>query len=98
ALFTLVPALAFASSTGISGYSGKNASTCNSCHTGGAAPMVTLNGPSTLVASATGTYTVTITGGAATKAGFDASVSSAGAVLQQGGANTRIYSGEATHM
>src|SRR5260370_19689723 len=60
---------ASASSSGISGFSGKNGSTCTSCHFGGIQPMVTLTGPTSVNSGSTNTYTLTITGGQATRGG-----------------------------
>ena len=55
--------LAVAYPTGISGYSGKSGMTCTSCHSTGAAPTVTLTGPTTVASGSTNSYTLTNTGG-----------------------------------
>src|SRR6476660_3715531 len=74
-LMLAVPAVAFASSGGAPGYSGKSGATCGSCHSGGAtAPTVTLAGPASLAAGSSGTYTMTITGGPGVKAGVGIAV------------------------
>lgn len=54
---TAPPLLAYG--TGITGYSGKNTATCNSCHSGGQVPTVMLAGPTTLDRG-TETFTLTI--------------------------------------
>src|SRR5262249_13110798 len=53
---------ATANSGGIAGYSGKSEKNCNSCHTGGTAPTVTLEGPYTLAAGKSAEYTLTVVG------------------------------------
>jgi len=56
--------LALANASGAIGYSGApGTGSCNDCHTGGGAPTVTINGPATLPAGGTGTYTVVVNGG-----------------------------------
>ena len=86
---------------GISGASGKSGSFCNRCHSGGATPTAQLDGPATLAAGASGTYTLTITGGAGVAGGLDAALDdaslAAGARLQTVSASTKILSGEVTH-
>jgi hypothetical protein len=86
---------------GISGYSGKSSTICSECHSGGATPTVSLSGPTSLQAGASGTYTLTITGGAAVAGGLDAALDSAsltaGAHLATVSASTQILSGEVTH-
>jgi hypothetical protein len=72
-LCLLLPCAALAEPDGIYGYSGQISSTCNNCHSGGTAPTVTLSGPSTLMAGASGTYTLTISGGAGVVGGLDVS-------------------------
>jgi uncharacterized protein (TIGR03382 family) len=91
------PALANARPNGISGYSGKtNGTFCNSCHKGGAAPVVTLTGPTSLMAGQVGNYSLKIMGGAAVVGGLDVATNPTGAVLA-GGAGTKILSGELVH-
>lgn len=70
-LMLAVPGLALASSGGAPGYSGKSGATCSGCHSGGSTvPTVTLTGPASLSAGASGTYTLTISGGPGVKAGM----------------------------
>ncbi|NOK16283.1 MXAN_6652 family MXYO-CTERM-anchored protein [Corallococcus carmarthensis] len=75
---------AFATSTGISGNSGKDTQTCNTCHNGGTAPSVEIEGPSTLEKGATGQYTFIIRGGAAMTGGVGIAVDNTEASLQAG--------------
>lgn len=95
----LVSGSAFASSGGISGYSGKQGSslTCASCHTGGSGtPTVTIQGPTTLAPGATGNYTLVIRGGPAAGAGYNVAVSDNGGTLNPGTGSIKL-SGEVTH-
>lgn len=95
-IIVLVPLTTFATPAGISGFSGKTAgSTCGACHTGGAAPTVTVTGPGTLAAGATGSYTVTVAG-TGVNAGFDAALSGANAATAafQAGTGTKVLNGE----
>jgi len=82
-------------------FSGKSGSFCNACHSGGATPTVTLAGPTTLQAGATGTYTFIIAGGAAVAGGLDAALDdgslAAGAHLATVSASTQLLGGEVTH-
>ena len=72
---TLVPLAALANVSGLAGYSGKpNLSapageSCNKCHSGAAAPMVTLTGPATLTAGQVADYALVVTTGANRAAG-----------------------------
>ncbi|RKG75701.1 MXAN_6652 family MXYO-CTERM-anchored protein [Corallococcus terminator] len=75
---------AFATSTGITGQSGKDGVMCSTCHKGGEVPTVVLEGPTTLEPGATGQYTFIIRGGAAKTGGADIAVDSADAKLQAG--------------
>jgi hypothetical protein len=89
---------AWASSGGRTGYSGNPATNygeiCTSCHSGGSVPTVTLTGPTSLATGESGTYTLTITGGAAVVGGLD--VSTTGGTLQATGSNTKLSNGEIT--
>lgn len=62
-LFALtLAAAAAANSAGIGNFSGKTGGNCGTCHnTGGAAPTLAFDGPSTLAAGAQGQYTLTVT-------------------------------------
>ena len=94
ALLLWVPLTAVATPAGISGFSGKSAgTTCTSCHSGGAAPTVTVNGPTTLMLGATGMYTVTVSGGPGKNAGIDAALGGAAAVFTAG-TGTKLLNGE----
>lgn len=87
--------------SGISGASGKSGSFCNRCHSGGATPTVKLDGPASLATGASGTYTLTITGGAAVAGGLDAALDdaalAAGARLATVSPSTQLLGGEVTH-
>jgi hypothetical protein len=91
----VLPALAFADSTGVAGYS---TSGCASCHTGSntpTRPAVTLSGPSSVSAGSSNTYSLTITGGPGVTAGLDVSVS--GGTLQPAGASEKLSGTDLTH-
>ncbi|OJT23762.1 hypothetical protein BO221_17460 [Archangium sp. Cb G35] len=93
----LLSAPAFANATGATGYSGKSAATCTMCHTPGASvPTVTLTGPSSLTAGATGEYTLTITGGPGLRGGFNVAVDNTAASLEPG-TGSKKQSNELTH-
>ncbi|WPB75151.1 MXAN_6652 family MXYO-CTERM-anchored protein [Archangium violaceum] len=92
----LLSAPAFANSAGMTGNSGKSAATCSSCHTGGSAPTVTLTGPSSLAAGATGQYKLTITGGPGLRGGFNVAVDNTAASLEPG-TGSKKQSNELTH-
>ena len=83
-------------SGGITGYSGKTSATCNSCHSGAPAPVVTLTGPTTLGVGASGNYTLTLLPSAGNGlGGLDVSASSG--ALSNNPAGTRMAAGEITH-
>jgi hypothetical protein len=94
-------AVAGAHEDGITGYSGKSGTFCNKCHSGGVAPTVMLDGPTTLAAGSSATYTFTITGGAGAAGGLDAALDgasiAAGARLATVSPSTKLVSGEVTH-
>jgi uncharacterized protein (TIGR03382 family) len=93
----LLSAPVFANSAGITGQSGKQNTTCVSCHVDGTAVAeVVLAGPSTIAAGETGQYTFTIRGGPAVVGGFNVAVSNTAAVLQPG-AGSRKAGDELTH-
>lgn len=82
-------------STGISGYSGKQGVNCNSCHTGGTAPSVTLGGPAYVLADSTRTFSFVVAGGQRIAAGLDVAVDAGTLVATD--TETYILSGEVTH-
>lgn len=96
AVFAVLPPLARADSNGRTGRSGITGSTCMGCHSGGAAPTVAIAGPTALAPGLTGSYTLTITGGAAQVGGFDVAVDSASAALAPG-AGEKKSGAELTH-
>lgn len=64
-LASLLSLTALANASGAIGYSGApSTGSCNDCHSGGTAPSVTITGPDSLAAGATGNYTVVVNGGA----------------------------------
>jgi hypothetical protein len=78
-----------ARSSGITGYSGKNGSTCTACHTNNSKPIptMTLSGPTQLLPGDTGNYTLTITGGPGASdglGGMNVAVDNTSAQLQAG--------------
>ena len=78
--------------SGITGRTKKSGTTgCASCHTQNTSFAVTINGPSSLTAGATGTYTVTMSG---TKTGVDIAASS-GTLAP--GSNLQLVGDELTH-
>ncbi|MFN7135457.1 MAG: choice-of-anchor V domain-containing protein [Myxococcales bacterium] len=95
AAFALAPALAHANSGGITGNSKPPG--CNNCHSGGAAPTVALTGPDTLAAGATGTYTLTITGGAGAYGGFNVSAENGATLQTVAGQAAQKFGAELTH-
>lgn len=97
ALLLWLPFTAWATPTGISGFSGKSVgTTCTSCHSGGTAPTVMVSGPTTLMLGATGNYTVTVNGGPGKNAGIDAALGGAnsGQAVFTAGTGTKLLNGE----
>ncbi|MFB1483795.1 MXAN_6652 family MXYO-CTERM-anchored protein [Corallococcus sp. RDP092CA] len=84
AMGLLTATTAFATSTGITGNSGKSGVTCNTCHNGGAAPTVELEGPTKVEKGATAQYSLIIRGGAAKTGGADIAVDNADTSLVAG--------------
>lgn len=87
---------ASAKSAGISGYSGKDGSTCISCHGGGIQPMVTLAGPTSVNSGSTNTYALTMTGGSDIAGGLDVAASG-GVFAVLDAINTKLLNGELVH-
>lgn len=79
---------------GASGYTGKQGLSCNGCHSGGTAPQVTITGPDTLAAGATGDFTMVVTTGQTKAAGGIAATD--GTTLAPG-TNLIETDGELTH-
>lgn len=88
-------------STGQTDYSGKTAnktcmmSGCHGTNAASTAPTVTLDGPATLEAGATGNYKLTITGGPGVKGGLDVATSTG--TLGIVGSDVKLQNGEITH-
>jgi hypothetical protein len=81
-----------AASGGITGFSGNPATqagfSCEACHSGGVVPNVILNGPTTVEAGSTSTYTLTIASGDVLNqdwAGFDVSATDGLLIATQAG-------------
>jgi hypothetical protein len=82
-------------SAGISGYSGEFGVDCNSCHSGGTAPTVTLDGPAYVLHDSTRAYSFVVSGGQQVAAGLDVSVDDGSLVASEAG--THLDAGEVTH-
>ena len=84
-------ATAFANPGGVAGYTGKPTTTapqgqsCNACHTGGAAPQVSITGPASLKAGESAEYAVVVATGAARASGAVAATSGVMLAPIQGG-------------
>src|SRR5215469_12560759 len=89
-LFSTITAHAYPG--GVSGYSGKNGSTCTSCHSNGTKPTVTISGPTSVTSGSTNSYTLTVSGGG--NGGLD--VASTGGTFTAG-STTQVMGGEITH-
>jgi hypothetical protein len=104
-VFCCIAANAYAYTTGISGYSGKDGKVCSDCHSGGAArPSATIQGPPALAAGSTADFQLVIdtdvnsSASAKRTAGFDVAASDGttlGAVDQQNA--THVLNGEISH-
>ena len=95
-LLIAMGAVALASSGGKTGYSGNPAHNggqiCSKCHTGGATPMVTMSGPTTVEAGRTYRFSLLIEEGQRIAGGLDVSVTDG--TLAAIDAGTSISSGE----
>jgi uncharacterized protein (TIGR03382 family) len=95
----LFPLTALSYGGGVVGFSGKSpGQLCTGCHavSTGTAPTVTLDGPATLNAGQTGTFSLTITGGPGVRAGMNVAASGTAAVLNAGAGSAK-ESGELRH-
>jgi hypothetical protein len=90
------PALATASSGGISGFSGKTGSTCTACHSQSTTniPTVMLTGPTTVTSGSTNSYTLSVSVITAGNGGLDVAAS---AGTFTAGTGTQVLNGEITH-
>ena len=92
--------LAFATSTGIAGYSGKTPrQICSVCHSRGSAPVVGFDGPTSLNPNDSGTFTFSVMStnpDVQTYAGLDVAAS-AGTLSAISGQGTKVLSLEITH-
>ncbi|ADO69482.1 uncharacterized protein STAUR_1678 [Stigmatella aurantiaca DW4/3-1] len=88
---------ALANSAGMTGQSGKQNTTCVTCHLDGTAGATAeISGPTSLAAGQTGQYRFTIRGGPAIVGGFNVAVSGSAATLQPG-AGEQKQGDEITH-
>ena len=87
-----------AHSAGEVGHSGKQGSICNDCHSGGMAPTVAFEGPTTVTVGDTATYTFSVHSARAAQkaAGFNVAVS-AGTLATVASQGEQLISGELTH-
>ena len=83
--------------TGLSGNPATGGQTCSRCHNGGVTPDVAIEGPTTLAAGATGTYTLTIMGGQSNLGGFDVSATGGALAALNGATDVWLSNGEVTH-
>jgi hypothetical protein len=108
AVLMVVAKQAIAFSTGITTYSGKSGPLviCNACHAGGAVPMVSFSGPTTLAPGDTGTFTLSVLSAdldLQTFSGIDISAAASGSTVSAGtlttisGQGTQVLNGEITH-
>jgi len=103
-LFLTSLTVTLASTTGINGFSGNPATTsgldCNQCHSGGAIPVTTMSGPTSVLPNTVSTYQLVITGGQAGglgSAGGGLDVSATGGTLISIEADTQLLFGELVH-
>src|SRR4051812_44206606 len=73
--------LVWAKPTGITGFSGLATRTCNNCHSGGADPSLSLEGPEVVTVGDDVTFILSIAGGASQIGGLDVSAGDAGVEL-----------------
>ena len=85
-------------SSGVSGFSGASGGVnCNQCHTGGTEPIVTLSGPTSVLAGDELVYTLTVAGGQEVAAGLDVAVTDGTLITLANSLYTKIANGEVTH-
>lgn len=90
------PTEIFGYGTGISGYSGKATNVCTKCHGSiSSAVTLTITGPTTLTAGATGNYTLTVASSSISKSGVDIAASSG--TLAANDAQLKLLSSDLTH-
>jgi hypothetical protein len=100
AALTLCATAAAAHSTGETGHSSKQGSTCNACHSGGVPPAVRFTGPDTVAAGETATYRFEVQsmGAAQHAAGFNVAASGGGLGIIDGQGEQFVAAvGELTH-
>ena len=87
--------VALADRNGRTGSSGKQNANCSDCHDGSTDAIVTIVGPTSLAPNASASYMLSITGGAASKGGFDVAVSAGS--LSNPSSGARLANGEICH-
>ena len=93
------PWTVLAYSTGITGVSGKQGTSCSSCHLGGVSPAVHFEGPTEVAPGATATFRFVVQSQAPSEqiaAGLDIATS-AGKLAAVSGQGEQLLSGEITH-
>jgi hypothetical protein len=94
-IVTTFAAPASAYGSGATGYTGKQEDrSCNSCHSGGTAPQVTINGPASIAAGATADFTLVVAT-KQTRAG--AGIAATDGTTLGAGAGLQALDGELTH-
>ena len=92
---------AHAISMGITGYSGNpdhtNGANCTTCHAGGSVPVLVFSGPAAVLVGTTNSYSITLSGGQESVAGFDLSASHGELIDTNASGTTTQTSGEITH-
>jgi hypothetical protein len=78
------------------GIIGLSVSGCDGCHSGGAAPTVTISGPGSVTVGDTAAFTLSVMGGAGVTCGLD--VSATLGALSTSDAGTQLLNGEITHL
>ena len=92
-LVTFFPAPASATGNGITGFSGKNGSTCTQCHSSGTPPTVTMTVPTSVNSGATYTFTLAVKG-ASGNGGLDVASTSG---TFTAGSGTKVQGSELVH-
>ncbi len=96
-LSCLPSSAALASAAGILGESGAQGHNCSGCHIGGGQATVALTGPLSVQGGTTANYSIRITGGPATQAGFDVYIDNAFAKIKSVDNSTTGDAHELTH-
>jgi hypothetical protein len=100
-VFLIQQAFVYSSSSGVTNATRKYGPSGCSCHSGtyvtsDTSVKVIINGPDSLLINTTGTYTVTVSGGAATRSGVNIAISS-GTLSTNGSTILKFTNSELTH-